>query len=83
MAMRVSYERGLPLTFQDEVSYVIRFEDKTTPRTSLKYVTDGILIRECVSDPMLQTYDVVILDEAHERSLYTDVLFGLIKKAVI
>lgn len=47
----------------------------------LRYVTDGILVRECLQDKNLSSYDVVILDEAHERSLYTDVLFALVKTA--
>ena len=45
----------------------------------IKYVTDGILVRECLSDSLLSNYNVVILDEAHERSLYTDILFTLVK----
>ena len=63
-----------------EVGYTIRFEDKSSQRTKLKYVTDGMLLREALKDPLLERYSCVILDEAHERTLNTDVLFGLIKE---
>lgn len=65
-----------------EVGYTIRFEDKTTPRTLLKYLTDGMLLREAMTDPMLSKYGIVVLDEAHERTLATDILFGLIKEVM-
>jgi ATP-dependent RNA helicase DHX8/PRP22 len=65
------------------VGYTIRFDDKTTPKTRLRYITDGIFVRQCINDPYLFKYQVVILDEAHERSLYTDILFALVKKAVL
>lgn len=62
------------------VGYTIRFEDMTDPEsTQIKYVTDGILVRECLMDANLSEYSVVILDEAHERSLNTDILFALVK----
>ena len=60
----------------------MRFDDTSSKETKIKYVTDGILVRECVSDPDLSRYTVVILDEAHERSLNTDILFALCKLAV-
>jgi HrpA-like RNA helicase len=63
----------------DEVGYVIRFDDNTSPKTRLRYVTDGILVREACFDPTLSAYDVIVIDEAHERSLETDLLLGLIK----
>jgi len=68
-----------------EVGYSIRFDDFTDPNglTQIKYVTDGILVRECLIDPDLKDYQVVILDEAHERSLNTDILFALVKQAVL
>ena len=81
MANRVSSERGTVLG--DEVGYTIRFDDRTSSKTRLRYITDGIFVRQCVADPYLFKYHVVILDEAHERSLYTDILFALLKKAVI
>ncbi|CAF1163474.1 unnamed protein product [Rotaria sordida] len=65
-----------------EVGYTIRFEDCTSPETKIKYVTDGMLLRECLIDPNMNQYSVVVLDEAHERTLHTDVLFGLMKQAV-
>ena len=80
MARRVSDERGTRLG--NVVGYCIRFEDNSSASTRLRYMTDGCLLRECLGDPDLANYDVVILDEAHERSLHTDVLFALMKRAV-
>jgi pre-mRNA-splicing factor ATP-dependent RNA helicase DHX15/PRP43 len=77
VAKRVSEEMDVQLG--QEVGYTIRFEDKTSQRTQLKYLTDGMLLREAMNDPLLSRYGVVILDEAHERTLSTDILFGLIK----
>ena len=79
MAMRVAQERGCVLG--EEVGYSIRFEDVTTPgKTRIKYMTDGMLLREALVDPLLSKYAVIMLDEAHERSIYTDILMGLLKK---
>lgn len=64
----------------DEVGYAIRFEDCTSDKTVIKYMTDGILLRESLREPDLDNYSVVIMDEAHERSLSTDVLFGLLRE---
>ncbi|KAF9113004.1 DEAH-box ATP-dependent RNA helicase prp22 [Mortierella sp. AM989] len=64
----------------DTVGYTIRFDDNTTSRTRLKYMTDGVLLREATMDPLLEKYDLLIIDEAHERSVETDVLFGLLKR---
>jgi pre-mRNA-splicing factor ATP-dependent RNA helicase DHX15/PRP43 len=77
IAKRVSEE--MDVVFGEEVGYTIRFEDKTSPNTILKYMTDGMLLREAMSDPMLRRYSCIILDEAHERTLSTDVLMGLLK----
>ncbi|KAG8448692.1 hypothetical protein GDO86_015677 [Hymenochirus boettgeri] len=77
VAARVSEEMGVKLG--NEVGYCIRFEDCTSERTVLKYMTDGMLLREFLTEPDLATYSVIIIDEAHERTLHTDVLFGLIK----
>ncbi|XP_048487139.1 ATP-dependent RNA helicase DHX33 [Plutella xylostella] len=63
------------------VGYTVRFEDVTSPRTKIKYMTDGMLLREAIIDPLLKAYSVVVLDEAHERTVSTDVLFGIIKIA--
>jgi ATP-dependent RNA helicase DDX35 len=64
----------------DEVGYAIRFDSKCTDKTSIKYCTDGLLLRETMQDPLLSKYSVIMVDEAHERSLYTDILLGLLKK---
>ncbi|CAK4189828.1 unnamed protein product [Aphanomyces euteiches] len=61
------------------VGSTVRFEDNTTPSTQIKFMTDGILVRECLLDPTLSAYSIIMLDEAHERSINTDILFGLLK----
>lgn len=64
-----------------EVGYAIRFDDMSEPgKTKIKFLTDGMLLRETMLDPLLSQYSVIMLDEAHERSLATDILLGLIKK---
>ncbi len=65
---------------QGLVGYSVRFDDNTSKNTKIKYLTDGMLLREVLSDPELQRYGIVVLDEAHERSVNTDVLFGILKK---
>ncbi|KAJ8754552.1 hypothetical protein K2173_005713 [Erythroxylum novogranatense] len=80
VAKRVSEEMETELG--DKVGYAIRFEDVTGPNTIIKYMTDGVLLRETLKDSELDKYRVVIMDEAHERSLNTDVLFGILKKVV-
>ena len=77
VAKRVSEEVGCRLG--QEVGYTIRFEDCTSPETKIKYMTDGMLERECLLDPDGSAYSVIMLDEAHERTIATDVLFGLLK----
>ncbi|XP_073158491.1 pre-mRNA-splicing factor ATP-dependent RNA helicase DEAH1-like isoform X2 [Henckelia pumila] len=77
VASRVSREMGVKLGH--EVGYSIRFEDCTSENTILKYMTDGMLLREFLGDPELASYSVVMVDEAHERTVSTDVLFGLVK----
>lgn len=62
-----------------EVGYSIRFEDCTSDRTIIKYMTDGMLLREFLMEPDLKSYSVLMIDEAHERTLHTDILFGLVK----
>jgi HrpA-like RNA helicase len=69
-------------TLGEEVGYSIRFEDVTSPKTRIKYTTDGMLLREALMDPLLRRYSVIMLDEAHERGLYTDILMGLLKKYI-
>nr|NVI75436.1 lethal (2) 37Cb [Cucujiformia] len=74
---RVAQEMNVKLG--NQVGYAIRFEDCTSERTIIKYMTDGTLHREFLSEPDLQSYTVMIIDEAHERTLHTDILFGLVK----
>ncbi|KAL6719128.1 DEAH-box ATP-dependent RNA helicase prp22 [Lecanora helva] len=80
VAKRVAEEVGCKLG--QEVGYTIRFEDCTSPDTKIKYMTDGMLEREVLLDPNLRKYTVIMLDEAHERTISTDVLFGLLKKTL-
>jgi HrpA-like RNA helicase len=80
VAARVAQEMGVELG--DEVGYSIRFEDVTSEKTKIKYMTDGVLLRETLVEEDLDRYSCVIMDEAHERSLNTDVLFGVLKKVV-
>lgn len=80
VAKRVAEEVGCKLG--QEVGYTIRFEDCTSPETKIKYMTDGMLEREVLLDPNLRKYSVIMLDEAHERTIATDVLFGLLKKTL-
>ncbi|TNN87585.1 Pre-mRNA-splicing factor ATP-dependent RNA helicase PRP16 [Liparis tanakae] len=80
VAKRVSEEIGTNLGA--EVGYAIRFEDCTSEKTLIKYMTDGILLRESLRESDLDHYSAVIMDEAHERSLNTDVLFGLLREVV-
>lgn len=80
VAKRVAEEVGCKVG--EEVGYTIRFEDCTSPQTKIKYMTDGMLQREILLDPNLRKYSVIMLDEAHERTIATDVLFGLLKKTL-
>ena len=97
VAARVAEEVGTKVGY--EVGYSIRFEDCTSDKTVLKYMTDGMLFRETLVDPLLSRYSVIMvsvgrvsayagliltlrskIDEAHERSVYTDLLLGILKK---
>ncbi|MCO5613784.1 hypothetical protein L7F22_068062 [Adiantum nelumboides] len=78
VAKRVSEEMEVELG--STVGYAIRFEDCTSEQTRIKYMTDGVLLRESLNEGDLDRYNAIILDEAHERSLSTDVLMGLLKK---
>lgn len=62
------------------VGYTVRFDDCSSPKSRLKYVTDGTLLQEMLEDPLLKRYDVVVIDEAHERTLRTDMILGFLKE---
>ncbi|KAJ3272979.1 DEAH-box RNA helicase prp16 [Terramyces sp. JEL0728] len=80
VAKRVSEEMGCDLG--DRVGYSIRFEDCTSSNTIIKYMTDGVLLRESLTSSDLDQYSCIIMDEAHERALNTDVLMGLLKRVM-
>lgn len=79
-------ESGRELTKDNElggiVGYAIRFEDCTSDKTKIKYMTDGVLLRETLSDPDINKYSAIVMDEAHERSLNSDILFGVLRGVV-
>lgn len=77
-AERIAKEIGVNLG--EEVGYQVRFEEKLSPKTKLKVVTDGVLLSEIRRDPMLKRYGAVVVDEAHERSLNIDFLLGFMAK---
>lgn len=80
LAMRVAEEYGCRLG--EEVGYTVRFRDVTSSLTKIKYMTDGMLLREALLDDSFQRYSVIILDEAHERSINTDLLFAIVRQAL-
>lgn len=83
VASRVAHNLGTRVG-SAEVGYKVRFDSRVAPGGSaLTFMTDGVLVRECVSDPRLQRYRTIMLDEVHERSVETDVLLGLVKSAVL
>ncbi|ODV88301.1 hypothetical protein CANARDRAFT_26453 [[Candida] arabinofermentans NRRL YB-2248] len=81
VAARVADEMDVQLG--EEVGYSIRFENKTSNKTILKYMTDGMLLREAMEDHDMSRYSCIILDEAHERTLATDILMGLLKQVTL
>ncbi|KAG7759378.1 hypothetical protein KL911_000515 [Ogataea haglerorum] len=80
LATRVSEEYGCVLG--REVGYSVRFNNVSSRQTKLKYITDGMLLRELMLDPLLSRYSTVIIDEAHERTILTDLLIGFLKDLV-
>lgn len=79
MASRVGYELSLT---SSRVSYQIRYDATVSPSTSIKFMTDGVLLRELATDFLLTKYSVIIIDEAHERSMNTDVLIGVLSRVL-
>jgi ATP-dependent RNA helicase DHX33 len=77
LATRVAKEQGT--TLGSLVGYAVRFDEKHSPETRIKYMTDGMIMRELLSDPTLSNYNVIIVDEAHERTLRTDMLLSSLK----
>ncbi|KPA79954.1 putative DEAH-box RNA helicase [Leptomonas pyrrhocoris] len=80
VAERVAQEVGCPCG--SVVGYKVRFDDKTGPLTRILYVTDGMMLKEFMNDPDLSTVGAIMVDEAHERSLNTDILLGLLRDVV-
>ncbi|KAF8073607.1 P-loop containing nucleoside triphosphate hydrolase protein [Lyophyllum atratum] len=79
MAARVSHELSLT---SSRVSYQIRYDATVSPTTSIKFMTDGVLLRELATDFLLTKYSVIIIDEAHERSINTDILIGVLSRVL-
>jgi ATP-dependent RNA helicase DHX8/PRP22 len=75
---RVADECSVPVG--DKVGYQVRFQEASGPNTKIRFMTDGILVREAVLTPDFSRYSVIVLDEAHERSIHTDILLGLCKQ---
>ncbi|KAF7365474.1 hypothetical protein MVEN_00420400 [Mycena venus] len=78
LAARVSVEQGTPVG--GRVGYAVRFDERAGPDTRIKYMTDGMLTRELLGDPLLSRYSVIVVDEAHERTLRTDLLLANLKR---
>ncbi|KAK6022616.1 hypothetical protein OSTOST_11671, partial [Ostertagia ostertagi] len=81
LAARVAEEKETILG--QDVGYTVRFDDVTDDQTKIKYMTDGILLRELLTDPLLSKYSVIMIDEAHERTCNSDILLGLLRKVLI
>ena len=79
MAARVAYELSLT---SSRVSYQIRYDATVSPSTSIKFMTDGVLLRELATDFLLTKYSIIIIDEAHERSMNTDILIGVLSRVI-
>jgi ATP-dependent RNA helicase DHX37/DHR1 len=79
MAQRVAHELALPAS---RVSHQVRYDASVSPATALKFMTDGVLLRELAGDFLLARYSALVVDEAHERSLNTDILLGVLSRVV-
>ena len=79
MASRVGHELSL---VSSRVSYQIRYDATVSPTTCIKFMTDGVLLRELSTDLLLNKYSTIIIDEAHERSINTDILIGVLSRVV-
>jgi ATP-dependent RNA helicase DHX37/DHR1 len=79
MASRIAQELSLT---SSRVSYQIRYDATVSTSTSIKFMTDGVLLRELSSDFLLNKYSVIIIDEAHERSMNTDILIGVLSRVI-
>lgn len=79
MASRVAQELSLSAS---KVSYQIRYDATVSSNTSIKFMTDGVLLRELATDFLLTKYSVIIIDEAHERSMNTDILIGVLSRVI-
>lgn len=77
LAARVAAEQNVKVGAT--VGYAVRFDERSGPDTRIKYLTDGMIVRELLSDPILSRYSVIIVDEAHERTLRTDLLLASLK----
>ncbi|KAL1976336.1 hypothetical protein VTN31DRAFT_2618 [Thermomyces dupontii] len=83
LARRVAEEMGTPLgnsSPASKVGYSVRFDTSVSPSTRIKYLTDGMLLQEMLSDPWLTKYSVVVVDEVHERGVNVDLVLGFLKK---
>ena len=79
MAARVAHELSLT---SSKVSYQIRYDATVSPSTSIKFMTDGVLLRELATDFLLTKYSVLVIDEAHERNMNTDILIGVLSRVI-
>jgi ATP-dependent RNA helicase DHX37/DHR1 len=79
MAARVGHELSLT---SSKVSYQIRYDATVSPSTSIKFMTDGVMLRELATDFLLSKYSVIVIDEAHERSMNTDILIGVLSRVL-